>query len=119
MCYASPVHRLLLILALAGAPALAACEHPTAEQCQRICWRYNELAYWERFEAEAREKTPDERENLRAQRQKEWDELSARKFDPRLENCVRDCRTGASPDDVACVEKARTTAEARKCPGLE
>ncbi len=113
------MHRLLLPLVLAAAAALAACEHPTAEQCQRMCWRYNELAYWERFEAEAKDKTAEEREKLRAERQKTWTEMAARKFDPRLENCVRDCRRGASPDDVACVEKARTTAEARDCPGLE
>jgi hypothetical protein len=115
------VHRLLLpfALALAAAAALAACERPTTEQCQRMCWRYNELAYWERFEAESRNLTPEKREELRAERKKTWAEMSSRKFDPRLENCVRDCRAGASPDDAACVEKARTTAEARECPGLE
>jgi hypothetical protein len=113
------VHRLLLALTLAAAAALAACEHPTEEQCHRICWRYNELAFWERFEAETRDKPAEEREALRAERKKIWDEMSARKFDPRLENCVRDCRRGASPDDVPCVEKARTTAEARQCPGFE
>lgn len=119
MCYASCVHRLLLLLALAFAAVLAACEHPTAEQCQRMCWRYNELAYWERFETESKNLTAEEREKLRAERVKTWAEMSSRKFDPRLENCVRDCRRGASPDDVACVEKARTTHEAHECPGLE
>jgi hypothetical protein len=119
LCYASCVHRLLLLLALAFAATLAACEHPTAEQCQRMCWRFNELGFWERFEAEARDLSPEKREALRAERKKTWAEMSSRKFDPRLENCIRDCRRGASPDDAACVEKARTTAEARECPGLE
>jgi hypothetical protein len=62
---------------------------------------------------------PEAREKLRAQRKKEWAAMRARKFDPQLENCIRDCRRGASPDDVACVDRARTTAEARACPGLE
>ena len=106
------------LVALAVA-SLAGCQKPTGEQCERICWRYNELAYWERFESEARNLAPAAREKLRAERQKAWAAMRARKFDPQLENCIRDCRRGASLDDVACMEKARTTAEAKACPGLE
>ena len=119
MCYASLVQRLLLVLTVVVAAGLAACQRPTAEQCERICWRFNELGFWERFEAESRDMAPDAREKLRAERQKTWAEMRARTFDPQFENCLRGCRGGASPDAVACVERARTTAEARECPGLE
>jgi hypothetical protein len=97
------------------AAAVSGCERPTAEQCERMCWRINELHFWERFEREDKNKDPAAREQLRAERQKLWAEMKARKFDPGLENCLKDCRRGAYPSDVECVEKARTAAQATDC----
>lgn len=115
-----PVRRLLLAVTILAITGLAsACQRPTAEQCERLCWRFNELGFWEAFEAETASLAPDAREKLRAERQKTFSEMRARKFDPGLDNCRRDCRRGASPDDVDCVERARTTAQARECSGLE
>jgi hypothetical protein len=105
----------IVLTALLALAALAGCQRPSAEQCERICWRYNELAFWERFEVEARNLAPEARDKLRAERQKTWADMKARKFDPGLENCLRECRSGGSPDDVACVERARTEADAREC----
>jgi hypothetical protein len=115
------VRRLLLALTLAATAGLAAaaCQRATVEQCERLCWRYNELGFWEAFEAEAARLAPDAREKLRAERVKSWAEMKARKFDPGLENCLRDCRRSASPDDLACVERARTVAEAKRCLGVD
>jgi len=111
------VPRILLValLAFAALAALPGCQRATAEQCERLCWRHNELGFWANFESEARNLAPDAREKLRAERQKIWAGIKARKFDPGLENCMRDCRRSASPADVECVERARTIVEAKKC----
>jgi hypothetical protein len=117
VCYPLPVPRILIaaLLAIATASTLASCRRATGEQCERVCWRSNELAYWERFDAEAANLGADAREKLRAERQQKWAEMRARPFDPGLDNCVRQCRRGATPDDVACVERASTAAEAADC----
>jgi hypothetical protein len=93
----------------------AACQRPNAEQCERLCWRFNELHFWEAFEKEAESLTPAAREALRAERQEAWDEMKTREFDPGLENCVRDCRKAGKPDEVDCVERAESSAAAKKC----
>ena len=116
MCYPFSVPRAFLaFFALAVALSLAACRHPTGEQCEALCWRYNELHYWERFEKDAQGLTAGAREGLRAERQAAWDDMKKRGFDPGLENCVRECRRSASPDAPACIEKSRTTAQADRC----
>lgn len=107
------MHRLILAALLAL--TVAGCQRLTGEQCDRLCWRYNEIAFWERFEAEAGRLAPAEREKLRAERQAVWNEMKARKFDPMLENCLRDCRRSASPEVLACVERAKTSEQAAEC----
>jgi len=115
--YPWAVSRLLLAAALAVAAALplSACQRPTDEQCIHICWRYNELGFWEQFEAEAATLSPDARASLRAEREKTWAEMKARKVDPGFDNCVRECRRAARPEDVACVDAAKTAAAAQRC----
>ena len=105
----------IFVTALLALVGLAGCQKPSPEQCDRLCWRYNELAFWERFEVEARNLAPDERDKQHADRQKTWAEMKARRFDPGLENCMRECRSSGSTDDVACVERAHTLAEAKDC----
>ena len=107
--------RIAIAALLAFAAALAGCQRLTAEQCEHICWRHNELSYWERYEAEAAGLAPDARAGLRAEREKTWREMRARPFDPGLENCLKDCRRGGYPSDLECVEKARTAAQAADC----
>ena len=94
---------------------LAACSRPTPEQCDKLCRRYNELHFWDRFEKDAAGLAPDAREKLRADRQKELDEINAREFDPGRENCVKECRRSAGRDEVTCVEAAKTGPEAKAC----
>jgi len=105
----------LAVILLTVGLSVAACRHPTGEQCEVLCWRYNWLQYWERFEAEAARLSPDGRAALRAEREKTWSEMRARTFDPGLENCVRGCRGGAPPDAPACVERSTTKDEAQRC----
>ena len=106
--------RAVVLLSLATA-ALFACNRPSPEQCDKLCRRYNELHYWERFEKDAAGLAPSARDKLRAERQAEWDAIAAREFDPGRENCVKQCRRAAKRDDVTCVEEAQTAAAAKEC----
>ena len=107
----------LLAAALAlSALVLPACQRPTPEQCDHICWRVNELGYWERFENEARSLAPDARAALKAEWDKRWTEgRNKQTLDTGLDNCVKECRRAAHPDDVACVDRATTFAAAQAC----
>jgi hypothetical protein len=113
------VLRAAILTVVLVASGLTGCQRPTIEQCERLCWRYNELKFWEKFEADAAELAPDAREKLRAERKKVWEEMRAREFDPGLENCIRACRRASSPKDVKCVDEAKTSAQAEDCAGLE
>jgi hypothetical protein len=104
--------RLLLVSAVLYA---AGCQRVSPQDCEKICWRFNELAFWEKVAAEGQGLPPDGRERLKAARQTEWDAIRKRDFDPGLENCVKECRRGAKPEDVACVEKAKTAETAQAC----
>lgn len=101
---------LFLVAALA-----AGCQRVSPQDCEAICWRFNELAFWEKVAEEGRDLPPDGRERLKAARQKELDEMKKREFDPGLENCVKECRRAARPEDVACVARATTSAAAQAC----
>ena len=93
----------------------AGCQRLSSEQCQKICWRFNELAFWERFEKEAAGLDQPARDALRAEREAQLEEIRGRTDDPGRENCVKECRRAAKPEDVACVEKATTSAAAQAC----
>lgn len=95
--------------------AAAGCRRATPEQCDKLCMRYNELGYWDRFDKDAAGLDAAAREKLRAERQKEWDEIARREFDPGRENCVKECRRAAKPEDIECVDGATTLAAAEAC----
>jgi hypothetical protein len=107
------MHRVLILVLLLV--SLAGCQRMSAEQCQKICWRFNELAFWERFEKEAAGLEPEARDKLKAERQALLEQIRAREDDPGRDNCLKECRRAAKPDDVACVEKATTSAAAQAC----
>ena len=105
----------MLRLLIAAAALLAACQHVSGEDCEKICWRFNELSFWEKVAEEGKMLPPDGRERLVAQRKVDWEAMKKREFDPGLENCVKECRRAARPEDVECVAKARTAAVAQAC----
>ena len=105
----------MLRLLIAAALLLAACQRVSGEDCEKICWRFNELSFWEKVAAEGKTMSPDGRERLMAQRKKDWEAMVKREFDPGLENCVKECRRAAKPEDVECVAKAKTAAAAQAC----
>lgn len=103
--------RLFLLAAL----LVAGCQRVSGDNCKKICLRFNELAFWEKVELEGKELPPDGRERLRAERQKDWEAIRTREFDPGLDNCIKECRRAARPEDIACVEEATTSAAAQAC----
>lgn len=108
--------RLLAAALVLSALVLPACKRLTPEQCEHICWRVNELDYWERFEDEARALAPDARAKLRAEWEQRWTaERSKTELNQGLDNCVKECRRAAKPEDVPCVDRATTHAAAQAC----
>lgn len=105
----------MLRLLVAAAALLTACQRVSGADCEKICWRFNELTFWEKAAEEARTLPPDGRQRLMDQRKKDWEAMRRREFDPGLENCIKECRRAARPEDVACVEKATTAAAAQAC----
>ena len=100
---------------LLAAVLLAGCQRVSGDACKKICLRFNELSFWEKVAAEGKDLPPDGRDRLKAERQKEWEAIVAREFDPGLDNCIKECRRAARPEDVACVEKATTATAAQAC----
>lgn len=107
----------LLAAALAlSALALVGCNRLTPEQCDHICWRVNELGYWERFEKDASALAPDARAALKVQWEERWAaERNKKELNLGLDNCVKECRRAANAEDIACVDKATTFAAAQAC----
>ncbi len=108
--------RLLAAALVLSTLVLPGCTRLTPEQCEGICWRVNELGYWERFEKEARALSPDARAKLKAEWEQRWSaERSKTELNRGLDNCIKECRRAANPEDIACVEKATTFAAAQAC----
>ncbi len=105
----------MLRLLIAAALLLAACQRVSGEDCEKICWRFNELSYWEKAAEDGKALPPDGRERLMAQRKQDLEAMKKRDFDPGLENCVKECRRAAKPEDVECVAKAKTSVAAQAC----
>jgi hypothetical protein len=121
LCYLSrvPVPRRLGVLApvLAALALLlaAGCKKPTPDECREICWKFNELAFWDAFEVEAAELSPEEKAEARAEREEVWAEIKDRAFDSGLNNCIVNCRDQGKQSQVPCVRAAETAAAARAC----
>jgi hypothetical protein len=104
-----------VVCAAAVAFALAACGRPSQEACDRLCWRYAELQFWEHFEAQARDLSPADRATLKAERDTEWAAMRAEPQNRGRDNCVSACRKGGSQRQIDCVEHAATAAAAAVC----
>ena len=103
------------MFALALLAPAAGCHHPDEKRCEKLCWHYNELHFWAQFDKDAADLSPDARAKLKAKRDVEWAAIKARDFNPGLGNCVKDCRSGGSPEAVECGIKAKTTKAADAC----
>src|SRR4051794_34369285 len=107
--------RATVVLVLASLLGALGCNRPSAPDCERLCWGYNELHFWDRFDKDAQSLDPAARAKLRAERQSSWDEMKKRELDPGLENCTKSCRRGGDNDAVRCMDAARTAADSEAC----
>ncbi len=105
--------RWLLIPILAV--AFLGCDKPEYEECRQLCWKFNELHYWESFEKETADLGPAEKAKARAEREELWNEMKNAEENKELDNCVTACRQSGKKSDVACVLKAETAEQARAC----
>jgi hypothetical protein len=105
----------VLRLLVVAAALLSACQRVSPQDCEKICWRSNELAFWEKAAEDGKALAPEARQRLLDERKQKWAAMRKLEFDPGLENCIKECRRAARPEDVACVEKATTAAAAQAC----
>ena len=104
-----------LLVGLGLLLAVAGCQRPSQEACDKLCWRYAELQFWAAFEDQARDLAPEDRAILKAERTAEWEALRASPENRGRDNCIRACRKGGKKADLACVEAAETAVAARAC----
>lgn len=102
----------MILIALAAG---GGCKKPDPEACKEICWKFNKLAFWEQFDKETENLSAVDKEKARKERQKVWDEIKDRTFNPGFSNCVTNCVDEGSKSQVACVRKADTADAARAC----
>ena len=108
--------RVVVLLILASLALGAGCKkRPTPEQCLEMCWKFNELSFWDTFEKETADLTDGQRDKARAEQQEAWDAMKDRAFDPGLKNCITSCKRGGDVDQVLCMDEAKTAADARAC----
>jgi hypothetical protein len=105
--------RLVAVLALVALGA--ACQRPSREDCEKLCWKYGELQFWAAFEDQARDLSPADRATLKTEREAEWKSMRAQTDNHGRDNCISGCRKGGSRAQIECVDQATTAAEAKAC----
>ena len=98
------VATLLLALAAAGCGA-------NDGDCDKACRNYFALHYWEKANAEIAGAPLAEREALRQAKLVELEERTNKG----IVLCMKQCRTAATKEQVACLIDAKTTADAVAC----
>ena len=110
--------RLVLISIAVFGFALAAsgCERPSKDECERICWKAGELAYWKQIEAKlAKAEDDDDREVIREEAEEEWAELKSQPMNPERNRCIVTCQKNGRKSDVECIDKAEDNAAVQAC----
>ena len=79
--------------------------------CDKACRNYFQLHYWEEANAEIAVAPVAEREALRQQKLVQLEERTNKG----IVLCVKQCRTAATKEQVACMLGAKTKAEAKTC----
>jgi len=103
----------VIIVALLSA---VACARPSEEDCQRICWKAAEMAYWNKVEEKlAAEEDPDEKLVIKEEAEEEWKGIKELPTNPELMRCVISCQKDARPKQVKCIDDAKDHAQVTKC----
>ena len=94
---------------------LGGCDRPGLAECEKVCWHVFELTYWKQAELEIAAAPREQREALRADKERE---LAALKADPDYPNpkiCAEQCNERGSSAQVECQLAATTVDEAKAC----
>ncbi len=98
----------LFVLALAS--AALGCKGDR-NKCETACRNYATLVYWEKTDAEIASAPEGARENLKKQRLSEFTNY----LEQGVEMCVNQCSSANNDEQIECMTKAKTGAEAKVC----
>jgi hypothetical protein len=104
----SSAFRIALLL---GLVASAACRKADYGKCQTAVKNFATLQFWSTVEAEIAAAPAESRPALRAQKVAELEQKLAAGIDM----AISQCQAANNDDQIACMTKATTWAEARKC----
>ena len=91
--------------------AVAGCGKADYGKCQTAVKNFATLQYWSTVEAEITAASEDSRPRLRAQKVAELE----RKLADGIDMAISQCQAANNDDQIACMTKATTWAEAQKC----
>jgi hypothetical protein len=89
---------------------VGACGAADAD-CDRACRNYFELHYWEEANAEIAVAPVEKREEMRKEKLVALEDRMSKG----IMLCMKQCKTAATKEQVACLLDAKTTADAKKC----
>ncbi len=98
-----------------GLSLVLACNKPDVEHCQRACWNYNKVMFWDKVDAEVKAMKPAEAAVIRAQRELDFKEIQEREEDPGLLNCITNCQHNANKEQIVCMQEVKTAAAMSVC----
>jgi len=107
---------IIVVLATFLVLLASACEHPSEEECSRICWKAGELAYWKQVEDKmAAAKSDEDKQTIRVEAEAKWAELKNQAMNPELTRCLLTCQKQGRPKQVQCIDAAESYADVQKC----
>lgn len=105
--------KVALAAALAASAFVGSCKRAPRPQCEQMCSRYSELAFWSERTGNAN-LTEVERSALRTQAPDAVAELAAKQA-AGLEFCISKCMSAGNEGDNQCVIAAQTFDDAKRC----
>jgi hypothetical protein len=100
----------LLLVASFVLGLLVSCGANDAD-CDKACRNFFQLHYWQEAEREIAAAPEAEREALRKQKHIDLEERTNKG----IQLCMKQCRTAATKEQVACLIAATTPEAAKKC----
>ncbi|MBT8491548.1 MAG: hypothetical protein KJO07_00700 [Deltaproteobacteria bacterium] len=108
--------RVLYLSVLVALLGTLGCEKLSKEECERVCWKAGELAYWKKTEAKlAKAEDDDEKEVIREEAEEEWAELKNQPMNPELNRCIVTCQKDGRKEQIECIDKAEDNESVQAC----
>ena len=92
------------------------CEKPSKDECERVCWKAGELAYWKKVDAKlAKAADDDDKEVIREEAEEEWAELKNQPMNPELNRCIVTCQKDGRTKQIECIDAAKDHESVQAC----